>query len=80
MTVPVWVKDTLERAGWTFVASFIGAAGYQAGAHVEDIHWVAALDIAAVATLFSSLKSGLVAHLPVGEPGTASAVKLDPSV
>lgn len=77
MQVPVWVKDTAERAGWTFAAAFVGAAGYQAGAHVEDIHWVAALDIAAVATVFSTLKSSIVAHLPVGEPRTASSIKLD---
>jgi hypothetical protein len=79
MQVPVWVKDTAERAGWTFVASFIGAAGYQVGAHFEDINWVASLDVAAVATVFSTLKSTIVAHTPLGDPGTASSVKLTTS-
>lgn len=77
MQIPVWVKDTAERAGWTFAAAFVSAAGYSAGVHVEDIHWVAALDVALGATIFSTLKSTLVAHIPVGQPGTASSIKLD---
>lgn len=78
MQVPVWVRDTAERAAWTFVAAFIAAAGFSAGSHIEDIHWVAALNIALVATVFSTLKSAVVSHIPVGQPGTASAISLTP--
>lgn len=74
--IPVWVRDTAERAWWTFAATFLAAAGYQAGAHIEDINWVAALDVSAVATLFSTVKSSVVAHLPIGTDGTASSINL----
>ena len=77
MKLPTWVKDTAERAWWTFLATFLGAAGYQSGVTFETVNWLAAVEIAAVATIFSTIKSTVVSHIPLGEPGTASAVKLE---
>lgn len=75
--IPPIVQDVLERAGWTFVATFVAAAEYTAGMHVEDIKWLASADVALGAAIFSTLKSIVVTKLPIGTPGTASAVKLD---
>lgn len=77
LTRTFW-KDTGERAFWTFIGAFLVAAGYTSGMRLEDIDWVASADIALAATIFSSLKSVVVGKLPVGTPGTASAVQLDP--
>lgn len=78
--LPSWVRDTLERAWWTFLAAFIAATGYQVGMSPEElahVNWAGSAAIAAGATVFSMAKSALIAHTNLGDPGTASAVKLD---
>lgn len=80
MKIPSVLKDIGERAFWTFLGAFLGAAAYTGGMRLEDIEWVASADIALAATIFTIAKSSLVSALPLGTPGTASAVKLEPTL
>lgn len=81
MHIPVWLKDTLERAARTFVQSFLAVAGYTGvGSGFADIKWLDSLQIAAVATVFSLLMAFAASASNIGTEGTASLVKLEPNV
>lgn len=76
-SLPKWVRDTAERAWWTFLGTFIVVSGYQSGTSLSHVDWVTSLDLSLATTLFSTAKSAVVAHLKVGDPGTAGSVKLN---
>jgi Putative lactococcus lactis phage r1t holin len=80
VAVPVWVKDTAERAARTFAQSFLAVAGYTGiGSHFDSVQWVDSANVAAVATIFSLLMSFVATAAPIGQPGTASTVDLEPA-
>jgi hypothetical protein len=79
-TVPLVVKDVCERATKTFAQAFLAAAPViSASDQFQHAQLHGAISIALTATVFSLLTSWASHRLPVGEPGTASAVKHQPS-
>lgn len=79
LKLPSWLRDTLERAWWTFLGTFVVVSGWQSGITFQHVDWVTSLDLSLMTTLFSTLKSAVISHTKLGEPGTASAVTLEPS-
>ena len=78
--VPLVAKDVCERATKTFAQAFLAAAPvFSASEQFQHAHWRDAISIAMTATVFSLLTSWASHRLPVGEPGTASAVKHQPT-
>lgn len=79
--LPSWLRDTLERAWWTFLGTFVVVSGYQTGTSLQLSHvdWLLTLDLSLGTTVFSTAKSAIVAHTKLGTEGTASAVKLQTS-
>ena len=77
MKLPTWVRDTAERAWWTFLGTFLVVSGWQTGTALEHVDWVTSLELSLATTVFSTIKSAVVAHTSLGDPGTASAVKLE---
>lgn len=77
MKLPTWVRDTAERAWWTFLGTFLVVSGWQTGTTLQHVDWLTSLELSLATTVFSTIKSAVVAHTSLGEPGTASAVKLE---
>lgn len=80
MALPVWARDTLDRAWRTWVQTFLGAAGYTGiETRFDQVAWLAAAQIATIATIFAFLMALLATTAPVGQPGTAAFVSLEPA-
>ena len=74
MTRRFWI-DLLERAIKTFVQTAVASTALGKG--LSDTDWLTILDVAGLATLLSVLMS--LGSIRLGDPGTASAVRLDPA-
>ncbi len=73
MHIPPFLKDLAERAVKTFCQSALATIGL-GSVDVLHTNWFGVLSVGLGAAIISVLTS--IASLPVGTPGTASAVKL----